>query len=155
MEGADDAAERLGKRTIEEFLRAVLEQAILFHDLGNQNRVLRIAAAVFERIAGGHQRSVIRNRRLNGEFFAGRELVRPLRADLFDHAAEFMADDRRMLRDVLRNALMLRALNRSLIAGHTYRIGNNLHENLIIMDLGKLERIQTQIIFSVHSNGLG
>ena len=152
VEGADDAAQRLRQRAVEVFLCAVLQQAVLLHDFGNQDGVLRIAAAVFKGVAWRHLRAVVSDGGLNDELLAGRELVCPLCADLFDDAAEFMADDRGVLGNVVRHALVVRALDGRLVAGHADGVGNDLDENFVVADLRKFKCVEAQVVLRMHAH---
>ncbi len=154
VEGADDAAQRLGQRAIEELLGLVVQQAVLLHDLGQQDGMLRIAAAVLEGIARGHERALVGDGGLDGELLAHGELVGPLRADLLDQAAELVADDGGMLADIVGDALVVGALKRSLVAGHADGVRDDLDENFIVLDLRKLKGIEAQIILPVHTYSL-
>ena len=53
--------------------------------------------------------------RLDGEALTGLVLILPVFADLGDHAAEFMANDRGMLCNIIWDALVLLALNCGLV----------------------------------------
>ena len=124
----------------------------MLHDLVHQDGILRIAAAEFEGIAGRHHRAAIIDGGLNGEFLALLILIGPLRADFFNNAAEFMTDDRRMLRNIIGNALMIGALDGRLVAGHADGVRNDLYQNLVVLNGGHFESIQTKIVGAVHAH---
>ena len=126
----------------------------MIHNFVHQDGILGIAAAELEGIAGGHHGAAIVDGGLDGELLANLVLVCPLCADLLDHAAELMADDGGMLSDVLGNALVVGALDGSLVAGHADGVGDDLYENLVILDGGHFKGIQTEIVCSMHANGL-
>ena len=152
MIGADDAAQRLGQGAIEVSVRLVLQQAIVLHDLVHQDGVLGVAAAELEGVAGGHHGAAIVDGGLNAELLALLVLVSPLRADLFDHAAELVADDGRMLGDVVGHALVCGALDGGLVAGHADGVGDDLHQNLVVLDCGHLKGIQAKVVCGVHAH---
>ena len=151
MEGADDAAQGLGQGAIEVLIGPVFQQAILLHDLGKQHGILAVAAAELEGIARGLHRALVGNRRLDGELVPLRILALPLCADLFYDTAEFMADDRRMLGDIIGHALVVGALYGRLVAGHADGIGNHLHQNFVVLDLRQLKGVQPQIVLSMQT----
>ena len=152
MVGAYDAAEGLCQGAIEVSVCIVVQQAVVIHNFIHQDGVLGIAAAELEGVAGGHHGAAIVNGGLDGELIAGLILVSPLCADLLDHAAELVADDCRMLSDVFRNALVSGTLDGSLVAGHADGVGDDLYEDLVILDCGHFKGIETKVIGSVHAN---
>ena len=90
-------------------------------------------------------------RRLNGEALTGLVLILPVFADLGDHAAELVPDDGRMLRHVIGNALVLRALHSSLVGAHADRVGNDLDLNIVRTYRRQVDLFQTQIHFAMDS----
>ena len=91
---------------------------------------------------------------MDGKLLPCLEFVLPFCADFHDSSAELMADDHRMHVDILRNPLVLLALDRSLVAGHTDAVRHNLSQDFILGNLRERKFIQPQIVFAVQSNRL-
>ena len=77
------------------------------------------------------------------------ELIGPLAADLYKLAAELVADNDRVFRDVVRNALVLCPLMRRLIRGLEKAVLNYPRKYFVVLDLGKLELLKTEIVFAI------
>ena len=155
VEGADDAAHRLGQGAVEIGVRIVGEQVVGQKRLDRHQRILGIAAAILIGIARGELRALVEVRRLDGEALTGLVLVLPVFAYRVDHAAELMADDGGMLRHVVGHALVIRALNGGFIGAHADRVGNDLYPNVVVPDLGELDLFQTQIHLAVDAYRFG
>ena len=154
---ADHARQRLGQRGRVEALAGVGEQAVLLHHFGRNHDVGRIAADVLVAVTGRAEdpdRTVgIVQRRLDRELVACLELVGPLGADFNELTAEFVADDDRVIGDIVRNALVIGRLRRGLVRRHAQAIGDNLGEDFIVLDRRQLEGFETEILFSVETDG--
>ena len=155
MEGTDDAAHRLCQGAIEVGIGIVRQQVVGQQRLDGDVGVLAVAAAVLVGIAGSHLGALVEVRRLNGKALAGFIFIFPVLADLGDDTAEFMADDGRMLRNVVGHALVLFALDRGLIRAHADGVRNDLDLNIVRTDLREFNFLQTQIHFAMDSNCFG
>ena len=152
VERADDAAHRFGQRSVEIGVGIIGKQVVSQQRFNGDIGILHIAAAVLIGIAGGHLRALVEVRRLDGEALAGLILVLPVLTDLGDHAAEFMADNGRMLSDIIGHALVLGAFNGGLVRAHADGVGNDLDLNVVRTDLRQLDLLEAQIHFPVDSD---
>ena len=155
VEGTDDAAHRLCQGAIEVGIGIVRQQVVGQQRLDGDVGVLAVAAAVLVGIAGSHLGALVEVCRLNGKTLAGFIFILPVLADLGDDTAEFMADDGRMLRNVVGHALVLFALDRGLVRAHADGVRNDLDLNIVRTDLREFNFLQTQIHFAMDSNCFG
>ena len=152
MERADDAAHGFCQRAVEIRVRVVRQQVVGQQRLDGDVGILAVAAAVLVGVAGSQLGALVEMRGLDGEALAGLILVLPVFTDLGDHAAEFMADDCGMLRNVVRDALVILTLDCGLVGRHTDRVGNDLDLNVIRADLRQLDLLQTKIHFTMDTD---
>ena len=152
MERANDAAHGLCQRAIEIRVGVVRQQIVGQQRLDGDVGILAVAAAVAVGIAGSQLGALVEMGGLDGEALTGLVLVLPVFADLGDHAAELMADNGGMLRNVVRDALVLLTLDRGLVGRHTDRVGNDLDLNVIRADLRQLNLLQTKIHFTMDTD---
>ena len=152
VERTDAAAHRFREGRFVIGLALVFEQAAQLHDLGRDDAVGRVSAEELVRVAGGPHGALVVERGLEGELHAGLELVRVLCADLDDVARKFVAHDRRMLGNVLMDALVLYAEDGALIGGHADAVGHDLDQDLVVLDLGQLKFLQTKVVCGVQAD---
>ena len=115
VERADDAAHRFCQRAVEIGIGIIRQKIVGQQRFDGDVGILAVAAAVLIGIAGGHLGALVEVGRLDGEALTGLVLILPVFADLGDHAAEFMANDRGMLCNIIWDALVLLALNCGLV----------------------------------------
>ena len=152
VERADAATHRLSERGLVVCLALVLEQAAQLHHLGGNDAVGRVAAEELVGIAGGPHGALVVERGLQGELHAGLEFVRMLGANLDNVARKLMAHDGRMLSDILVDALMLDTQDSTLIGGHADTVGYHLDQNFVVLDLGQLKLLQTEVVSGVQTD---
>ena len=111
---ADDAGQRLAKGSGIEARTLVREQTPHLHHLGRDDDVGGVATDESVGIARGGKGSdravLVVEGRLDGELVTRLELILPLGADLYDLSSELVADDRRILGDVIRYPLVVGGL---------------------------------------------
>ena len=118
MERADDTAHRFSQRRMEKAVALVMDQASVFHhDLG-QDAIGHIAAKVGKRIARGARVSRHTQRRLLSKALAHLPLMLPVFAYLFNDAGKLMAQNDRVLINIIRYALVFAALDGRFVRGH-------------------------------------
>ena len=149
---ADDAAHGLSQGTVEISFIVVGQQAAALHNFVGNDDVGSIAADMGIGVTGSGQAALIVHSGLDGELVAGLELVSPSSANFHDLAAELMADDNRILSHIVGNALVVGALDSSLVRGHADAVGNNMGQDLIVLNLGKLKLLQSQVVDTVDTN---
>ena len=132
-------------------VKGLLHFQILYASDGDVG-ILAVAAAVLVGVAGSQLGALVEMRGLDGEALAGLILVLPVFTDLGDHAAEFMADDCGMLRNVVRDALVILTLDCGLVGRHTDRVGNDLDLNVIRADLRQLDLLQAEVHFAMDTD---
>ena len=152
MERADDAAHGFCQRAVEIRVGVVRQQVVGQQRLDGDVGILAVAAAVLVGVAGSQLGALVEMRGLDGEALAGLILVLPVFTDLGDHAAEFMADDCGMLRNVVRDALVILTLDCGLVGRHTDRVGNDLDLNVIRADLRQLDLLQAEVHFAMDTD---
>jgi hypothetical protein len=76
----------------------------------------------------------------------------PVFANLNDVTAELVAYDGGGQVAAVGNALVVAALNSSLVAGHAQAIGNNADTDTVRANVRQLDLVQTQIHLTVDSN---
>jgi hypothetical protein len=79
-------------------------------------------------------------------------LILPLIGDLNDFGAELMANNNGVFRDIIGNADMLRALLNGFICRHAHAVGNDLDEDLSVLQFRKIKLFQPNIILTVQAN---
>ena len=152
MRAARDTAHRLSERSVVKRFPVVFQEAIRFKRLGGNNNIGRVPAIEGIGISRRFQRSLIKHRRLYREFIARLGKVRYIFPCLNDFAAEFMPDDDRVFRHIIRHALMVAALKRRLITGHAQAVRYNLCQHFIVRDFRQFKFFQPQIRFSIQPN---
>ena len=152
VERADDAAHRLCQRAIEIGIGVVRQEIVGQQRLDGDVGILAVAAAVLVGIAGSQLRALVEVGGLDGKALTGFVLVLPVFADLGNHTAEFVADDRRVLRDVVGDALVLLALDCGLVGRHADRVGNDLDLNIIRADLREFDLLQAKVHFAMDTD---
>ena len=118
MEGADDAAHRLGKASVKVCIGIIGKETVCKKSLDRYIAVLRIAAAEGVRISGRHLTALVKMRGLNCKSVAGLELVPPILAHLLDDSAEFVTYNGGVFLNIVGNPLVLAALNGCLVCAH-------------------------------------
>ena len=68
-------------------------------------------------------------------------------------AAEFMADDSRILRDIVGDPFMLCTLHGRFVGGHADAVGDDFDNNLVVLHGGELKLLQPQVHFAVNAHG--
>ena len=139
---ADDGAHRLGEGGLEEGIAAVRQKAIHLHDLVRHDAIRGVAAAEAVGVTGRVLRALVVERGLDSEFLPRLEFVRPVCAHLFNHAGELVSDERRVLRRVIWDALVVGARLGGLVGGHADAVRNDATENLAVADLRQVESFQ-------------
>ena len=108
-----------------------------------------VSADVWIGIAGGIQRALIVEGGLDGEFLSLFELSGPFGANLQNFAAELMADDDRVLRHIVGNPLVVRALDGGLVGGHADAVRDHPCQDFILFHGRKVELLQPKVVFAV------
>ena len=121
------------------------------NEIDIERAVLAVTAAELVGVAGSHLAAVMEVRRLDGELVADLVLMGPVFAHSNDIAAELMANDGGIHSAVIGNALVVLALQGSLVGGHTYGVANNADLNIIRTNLGQDDIVQAQVILAVDS----
>ena len=152
MVAANDAAHGLSQGAVEVSLVVVGQQATALHNFVGDDDVGSVAADMGIGVAGSSQAALVVHGGLNGKLVAGLELVSPLSADFHDLAAELMADDHGVFCHIIGNTLVVGTLNGSLVGGHADAVGNDMSQDLIVLDLGKLELFQSQVVHAIDTN---
>jgi hypothetical protein len=150
--GADDAGHRLGERAHEEGVGRIGQEAAHLHHLGGDDDVGGVAADILVGVAGRPERTLVVDGRLDGELVAFLELPRPFGADLDELAAELVADDRRLLGQRPADALVRVALHGELVAGHADRVGHDFGEDFVVLDFGKLELLEPEVVDAIYAD---
>ena len=70
-------------------------------------------------------------------------------ADLDDLSGELVADDRRILGDVIRHPLVVGGLMGGLVGRHAEAVADNLREDLIILHHGEFELFETKVFLTI------
>ena len=81
--------------------------------------------------------------RLNGNAVAFLKLMLPVIANLDNASAELVTHNGWGFCYVVGNALVLAALDGSLVGAHTKRVGNNLNANAVGIDIGKIDFLKS------------
>ena len=152
MEPAHNAGHGLGKRTVEESLAVIGQQASQLHHLVRDDDVGGVAADVGVGITRSVQAAFVVESGLDGELLTGFELLLPLLTHLDDFAAELMADDDGVFSHVVVHALVVGALRGGLVAAHAQRIGNNAGEDFVLADGRQLKAFQPEVVLPIKSD---
>ena len=149
--GAHDAAHRLGQGAVEIYIGVVGQQAVHQQRLHRNAGILGGPAAVRIGVAGRHQGAIAEVSGLDGKMLAHLVLAPPVLPYGHDIAAELMAHNRGMLRYVVGNTLVFRALYGSLVGRHAHTVGNNLYLNIVGTHLRQNDVLQPQVHFPVDA----
>jgi len=153
MHGADHAGQRLAKGSGIEARTLVREQTPHLHHLGRDDDVGGVATDESVGIArggkGSDRTALIVKGRLDGELVTRLELILPPGADLDDLSGELVADDRRILGDVIRHPLVVGGLMGGLVGRHAEAVADNLREDLIILHHGEFELFETKVFLTI------
>ena len=152
VESTDGAAHRLGQRSLVVSTALVLQQAAQFHDLGRDDAVGGVAAEELVGVAGAPHGALVVQGGLQGELHAGLELVLMRLAHLDDITGELVTHDGGVLGYIRMHTLVTSAEDGALVSRHTDAIGNDLDQDLIVLDLRQFKSIQTQIVGGVQTN---
>ena len=154
-ERRDDAGDRLRERALEVGVAVVGQQAAHLHHDGRQIDVRGVAA---DRVPGiAHRLKLVAGdveRRLDTDMLTDAELVLPLRADLADDAADFVAEHRRTRRDVARHALVSRPQGDGLVVAQADRVRDEFDDDALVARALKLNILEPRIGGPVQSPGL-
>ena len=148
----DAAAQCLRKRTGKEAVTAVGQQAATLQNQLGHDCVLGIAADIGIGIAGIVVVGQLQGR-LNDHLLTHIPVVFHIVAYLHDLTAHLVADDYRVFRNVIGNALMGRALLNRLVSRGTDRVTDHPDQYLVSGNFRQLKFFQTDIVSTVHSNG--
>ena len=129
-EGRDDAADRLRKRTLEERVAIVGQEAPHLHHDGRQIDVRRLAADRVPGVADGLQLVAGDvEGRLQSDALADAELSLPFLAHLAHDPRNLVAEHRRPCGDVARYALVPCTQRRSLVVAETNGVRDQLDDD--------------------------
>ena len=110
----DHTGQRLTQRSRVKSRAIVRQKTSHLHHIRRDEDVGRVTAGVAIGISRSGQKSgrtvLVVESRLDGELIPRLELILPLGADLYDLAGELVADDRRILSDVVWDSLMVGTL---------------------------------------------
>ena len=152
VERTDGAAHRLGQRSLVVGAALVLQQAAQFHDLGRDDAVGGIAAEELVGVAGAPHGALVVQGRLQSELHAGLELVLMCLAHLDDITGELVTHDSGVLGYIRVHTLVAGAEDGALVSRHADAVGNDLDQDLIVLDLRQFKSIQTQIVGGMQTN---
>ena len=152
VERTDGAAHGLGQRSLVVGASLVLQQAAQLHDLGRDDAVGGIAAEELVGVAGAPHGALVVQGGLQGELHAGLELVLMCLAHLDDITGELVTHDGGVLGYIRMHTLVSSAEDGALVSRHADAIGNDLDQDLIVLDLRQFKSIQTQIVGGVQTN---
>ena len=151
VECTDHAGERFDQRAFKPGIAFPGEQTILRHDLIRDHHVSRFATDPREGVAGAI--GAIRQLQvgLNHIALAGLEFMLPLFPDCEDFATEFMADDNRIHRHVVRHLFMVFPLVGLLPGREAQAVGDHAGEDLVLLHFRECKGFQTQVAFTVKA----
>ena len=153
MVSTDDTAHWFSERCFVKAFSFIRKKTSQFHNFMRHDAVFGSAAAPFIRVSRGVQTTFVIQRRLLCEFIANLKLIFPFIPHLCDHTGKLMSDDYRIGIYILRTSLVRLSLLYQFVRGHTDTVTHDFDQNLIIFNLWKFKGFQSQIIFSIHTNG--
>ncbi|MPM79461.1 hypothetical protein SDC9_126495 [bioreactor metagenome] len=134
VERADDAAHRFRERTEKVNIAVVRQEAVHPERFPRDVDIRRVPAALPVGIARRLQGALIGVRGLDDKPLSLPELMRPVFANLVNHPAKLVPDHDRVDGDVVRYALVRRALLERLIARHAKAVRNDLAAYAVVAD---------------------
>ena len=150
-ERRDDAADRLGKRALEEGVAVVGEETPHLHHDGRQVHVRRLAA---DRVPGVADGLELVSRDVEGglepDALADLEPPPPFRADLADDAGDLVPEHRRPRRDVARHALVPRAERHGLVVAQADRVRHELDDDALVARALEFDVLQPRVARAVE-----
>ena len=155
MRSTDGAAVRLSQGSLKEGVALILEEAAQFENFLRDDAVGAVAAEVGIAVSRAPHGALVVQSGLQGEPHTGLILILVLFADLLNNAGELMTHDGRMIGYIIMHALMLFAQHGAFVSGHADAVGHNLDQHFIVLDLGKFELHQPQVVRAMQAQCTG